>query len=184
MFAVVGGGLVLGRLPGHAVMPPSVSALGKRHGLAGALEHNHMLHGRGARQGAVHVGLQLNNLPPAPSAIGGDDELGLAVVDPVLDRLAGEAPKDDRVDQSEARTRQHRHCGLRHHRQVDGHPVALGQTERGQGVRHLADFAVQLLVGDRADVPRLTFENNRSLVLARRAEVTVQTVGCDIQTSA
>ncbi len=48
-------------------------------------------------------------------------------------------------------------------------------------MRQTADVEVQLLVGDGANVARLALENDRRLVLARRAKVPVEAVFGDVQ---
>src|SRR5207253_4569291 len=50
----------------------------------------------------IHIFFQLDDRPAAPSAVGGDDERGLAVLDAVLHRFGAESAKDDAVDRADA----------------------------------------------------------------------------------
>ncbi len=176
VFAVEALRLVRARRTGNKVVIPAIAALDHRHRRAGALQHDHMLHARRAGEGAVHVGLELDGLAPAPAGIRGDDELRLAVVHAVLDGLGAEAAKNHSVNHAQPRAGQHGHGRLGHHRHVDRRAVTLGQPERCQRVGKLADLAVQLLVGDGADVARFAFKNNRRLVFPRGAQVPVETI--------
>ena len=74
--------------PVDEVVPPDVAAVGHRDIVTRALQDDHSLDTRGAGDGAIHVGLELDNLAAAPTAVRGEDDTSLAVVDPVLDRLA------------------------------------------------------------------------------------------------
>ncbi len=115
--------------------------------------------GRGAREGLVDVGLELDDLAAPPAAVGGDDELGLAVVDAILDRLGAEAAEDDGVHRADAGAGEHGDHGLRNHRQVDRDAITGLDTHVLQDVREAADVEMQLLVGDRADIAGLALEN-------------------------
>ena len=132
--------------------------------------------GRRAVECLVHIGLQLDDLAAPPAAVGGDDELGLAVIDAVLDRLGTEAAKDDRVHGSDPGAGQHGDHGLGDHRQVDRDAVAGLDAHVFQDMGHAADVKMQLLVGNRADVARLALENYCRFVFAGRAEVPIDAV--------
>ena len=68
--------------------------------------------------------LQREHLAAAVAAVGGDQHLGLGVVDAVGQRLRREAAEHDAVRGADAGAGQHRHGRLGDHRQVDVDPVA------------------------------------------------------------
>ena len=105
----------------------------------------------------------------------------LRVVVAVGDGFRGEAAEDDRMHRPDAGAGEHGDRRLRHHRHVDRDAVALRDAERFQGVGEPADFAVQLLVGQRAGVARLAFPDDRGLVLPPGGEVPVEAVVADVQ---
>jgi hypothetical protein len=110
------------------------------------------------------LAFKLDNLAPAPAAVGGDDEPGLAIVDAVLERLGAEAAKDDCMDCANTRAGQHGDDRLRHHRHVDGDAVARLDAHVFKNMRQPADVETQLLVGDRAHIAGLALKNNCGLV--------------------
>ena len=165
----------------HDLVPPLVAPGGHDHFVRTALQHNHVLHAGCVGQRAIDACLEFDDAAPAPAPVRGDDELGLAVVHPILDRFRTESAKDHGVDHAEPRAREHGHRGFRDHRQVDGRPVAFLQTEGREHVGELADFAMKLPVRQGADIARLTLENNRRLVLPVRAQVAIETILRQIQ---
>ena len=68
------------------------------------------------------------------------------IVDAPRERIRAEPAEDDGVNRPDARAGQHGDRRFRHHRHVDGNPVALLDAEGFQDVGELARFAVQLLV--------------------------------------
>jgi len=98
------------------------------------------------------------------------------VVVAIGDRFAGESAEDDRVNRADSSAGQHGDRQLGHHRHVDRHDVALLDAEFQQHVGEFADFAVQLLVGERSLFARLAFPKEGSLVLRGRAEMGVEAV--------
>ncbi len=164
----------------HELMPPEVPARGHGDLIPAALEHDDVLHAGGVWQGAIDACLELDDPAPAPAAVRGDDQLRLAVVDPVLDGLGTEAAENDGVHHPEPRARQHGHRRLGYHGHVDGRPVTFLQAERFEHIGKLADLEMQLAIGQRAHVTRLSFENNCRLVRAVGAEVPIETVLSEI----
>ena len=80
------------------------------------------------------AGLSGNTDAAPPAAVGGDQHLGLGVVDAVGERLRREAAEHDAVGGADAGTGEHRHGRLGDHRQVDVDPVA-GHRRRGPSAR-------------------------------------------------
>ena len=184
MLGVEGLGLVGVRSADPGVLPPDVAALDHVDRVAATFDDDDGLDGRGALEGLVDVGLELDDLAAAPAAVGGDDELGLAVVDAVLERLGAEAAEDDGVDGPDAGAGQHGDDRLGDHRHIDGDAVALAHPHVLEDVGDPADVEMELLVGDGADIARLALEDDRGLVLAVGAEVAVEAVLGDVELAA
>ena len=148
---------VLGRLPGHRVVPPHVTALGPVDFLAGAPHHENGLDVRAVPEGLVHRRLQRDGAAAAVPAVGGDDRVRVTVENPGAERVCGEPAEDHHVRRPEAGTGEHRDHGFRDHRHVDGHPVALAHAQLGERVGGPAYLVFQFGVGDHPLVARLAF---------------------------
>ena len=127
-------------------------------------------------EAVIDVRLERDDLAAPPAAVGGDDELRLGVVVAVGDGVGAEAAEDDRVRRADPGTGQHGDRQLGDHRHVDRDAVAGLDAELLQHVGELADFAMQLLIGQHAGVARLAFPDDRRLVLPPRREVPVEAV--------
>ena len=126
---------VLGGLPLDDLVPPHVAALGPGDLLAGAADDQHVLDAVGpCATRVVDGGLERGRLAAPVAAVGGDDQLGVGVLDAGGERVRGEAAEDDRVRGADPGAGQHRDDGLGDHRQVDGDPVALADAQLGQRV--------------------------------------------------
>ena len=79
---------------------------------------------------AVEQRLVVHDPPRLDAAGGGDDHLGLAVVDPHRQLVRREAAEDHRVHRADPGAGEHRHQRLGHHRHVDDDPVALLHAAR------------------------------------------------------
>src|SRR3546814_2964936 len=82
--AVVGGG-------GDGVVIPDVAAVFPVNAAAGALHDEDRLHARAVLQRRVGVGLQRDLAAAAQALVGGDDAVGLAVLDASGQRVGREA---------------------------------------------------------------------------------------------
>ena len=152
--------------------------------LAGAAHHHHPGDGRRILESLVGNVLQRHD-PAAPvAAVGGDQHLGLGVVDPVAERLSGKAGEDHAVGRPDPGAGEHRDRKLRDHRQVDRHPVALLDPEAAQNVGEAADLPVEVGVGQGLFVPRLAFPEDRRTIPAPPRQVPVQAVDARVQLSA
>mmetsp|Transcript_2145 Transcript_2145/g.4584 ORF Transcript_2145/g.4584 Transcript_2145/m.4584 type:complete len:264 (+) Transcript_2145:234-1025(+) len=80
------------------------------------------------QQRFVRHGLPSRQYPPRRRY----DHLGFAIINPTRQLLRRETAKDDRMDGTDARARQHGHDGLGNHGHVDHDRVALGNTQIGQ----------------------------------------------------
>ncbi len=173
----------------HQAVPPVVAPLFDVHGelRPAALHHHHVLDGRAVLQGLVRELLERQDAAAAVAAVGGDEQLGLGVVDPVAERLGAEAAEDHRVNGADARAGQHGDGELGNHRQVDGHAVALAHPQALQHVGELVDLAVELPVGEGAAVAGFALPDQSRLVALAgsiRADVAVETVDADVELAA
>ena len=151
------------RLPGDDVMPPDVTTLGPADLLLGAPDHQDLLDRARLGDGVVGILLQRNDVALAVAPVGGDEHLGLRVVDPSRERLGRKAPKDDGERRADAGAGEHRGGKLGDHWHVDRDPVALPHAELLERVRAARRLVQQVLVGDRPGVPRLPFPVERDL---------------------
>ena len=85
-----------------------------------------------ARIASSSSGLYAITLPPRDTRVGTDDDLRLRILDARRQRSARKAAEHDAVDRADARAGQHREHGLRDHRHVDQHAVALADPEAMQ----------------------------------------------------
>jgi hypothetical protein len=118
--------------------------------------------------GLVGGRLQREDLAAPVAAVGGDEHLGLGVVDAVGEALGAEPAEHHAVRGADAGAGQHGHRGLGDHRQVDVDAVALADTEVLQRVGELLHLGEQLGVGDGAGVAGLALPVERDLVALAR----------------
>ena len=161
---------------GHEVVPPHVAAVGHRDVVRGAAQHEHLLDRRALGHRGVGRLLERHDAAAAPGAVAGDEHLGLGVLDPVAERVGGEAAEHHRVRRADARAREERRRQLRHHAEVDVDPVALADAELLQRVGEPADVVEQLRVGDGAGVAGLALPVVRDLVAVPGLDVAVEAV--------
>ena len=133
---------------------------------------------RAVRHGAVGVLLQSGTtLPRRIAAVGGDEHLGLAVLDPPGERLGAEAAEDDRVRRPDPGAGEHRDrpargpsaCRSRRRRPCST-PSPLSTLAN---LRHLA---LQVLIAEHAAVAGLALPDQRGLVLVRPLAMAVDAV--------
>ena len=120
--------------------------------------------------------LQLKEVPLPVPTIGGDQHLRGGVVDPVGERIRGEAAEDHAVRGAEASTSEHGDRHLGDHRHVDGDAVALRYAERLQRIRSFLHLAQQIVVGNGATVAWLTDPVEGHLLAATGGNVTINAV--------
>ena len=97
---------------------------------AGAAHDDDVIDAADLGEGGVGVGLQRDLAAAAHALVGGDDDVGLAVLDAAGERVGREAAEHDRMDRADARAGEHGVGRLRDHRQVDGDAVALLDAAR------------------------------------------------------
>src|SRR5215831_3919365 len=81
-------------------------------------------------------------------------------------------------------TGQHRNRSLWNVREIDDDAIAFFDVVPFQHIRETADFAMQLLISERAFVARFAFPNYCRLVSVRTGKVPVQTIFGNVQFAA
>ena len=158
-------------------MPPDVAAgLHQVVGVLGAADDDHTFHRGIAGNGRVGVLLEGDDVATPPAAVGGNHHFGLGILNAIPQRFGAEPAENDAVRGADARAGQHCDGQLRHHRQVDGNPVALLHAQAFQPVGELAHLPVQIPVGIDLPVARLALPDDGGLVLARPVEMAVNAV--------
>ncbi len=175
-------GLMGGRRLLERLVPPEVAVVPRRV-LPGALDDENVLdRGVPVIEGRVDGRLEGRGCAASVATVGGDDDLGLGVVDPRVQRLGGESAEDDGVRGAETGAGEHRDSGLGDHRQVDGDGVALADAEVGQGVCGALDLGVQVGVRDVPGVALgLADEVDGHLVAASGLDVAVDGVDARVE---
>ena len=170
----------------HQAVIPVVAALldVNGHGAGTALNDYHILD-RG-RLGDRFVGdlLQRHDLPAPVSAVGGDEQPRLLVVDAIAERLGAEPAEHHAVDRPDTGACQHRDRELGQERHVDRDAVAFDDPERFQHVRKHRDLTIQIEVSERACVAGLAFPDERGLVAPRSSDMTIETIHAGVQPAA
>ena len=81
--------------------------------------------------------------------------LAWRIEDAIRDRLRAEPAEHDGMDRADARAGQHGDGRFGHHRQINDHAVAFFDPVSLEHIGEQADFAMKLLVGERAFLARL-----------------------------
>ena len=143
-----------------------------------------MLDRSGPGHGLVGDRLEADDVAAAIAAVGRDEQPCLRVVDAIAQRLGAEAAEHDAVHGADARAREHRDRQLGHERHVDRDAVALPRAERLQDVGERGDLPMEIEVRQRPSIAGLAFPDDRGLVAARSAHVTVEAVDAGVQLAA
>ncbi len=176
-------GRALGALAGQGLVEGLVAA---RHHVAGrgrALEDEDAADRFAAAHGDAFIddGLERQFLAAAHLVVGGDHGHRARVDDALLQRLGREAAEHHAVRGADARASLHGDHALDGHGHVDQHAVALLHALGLKGVGEAADALQQLPVGDLRHGAVVGLEDDRGLVLDRRADVAVQAVGAGVE---
>ena len=166
------------------VVPPHVAIVLPVDLLAGALVHDDRAHERALLERLVGVLLERHLTAAAPAPVRGDDDLRLAIVDAVAQRLRREAAEDHAVRRPDAGARQHGDRQLGDHRHVDGDGVALLDPVLAEGGGEAVHLAIHVPVRQHARVARLAFPDERRLVAARALDVPIEAVVGDVELAA
>ena len=118
---------------------------------------------------------------PSVPAICSNHELGFGVIDAISKRVRAEAAENDTMHGADPGAGQHRDRKLGDHRKIDRDPIALPHAQLLQHIGEPIDLAVEIPIGERASVARLTFPDERSFVAASGRDMTVETVGAHVE---
>ena len=169
---------------GHLGLHIDVAALGPGGLIAGVLDDKAFHPVIAMQKCRIRIGLQRRLAPATRCEIRGNHNPRVAVIDPVGQRIRREACENDGMNGPDPRAGQHRIGGLRDHRQIDHHAVALLDALRLQNIGHAAGVFQQFGIGDMLGrglwVIRLP--DNRGLGRAGR-HVAVDAIGADVQLS-
>ena len=178
----------LGRVfPGnerHFLVPPRIADRFHGHLVFAALHDDDALDVLVFRQRLIDDRLERDHLAAPPSAVRGDHGGGAGVFEAIDDGLRGKPAENDVVHGPDAGAGEHGKRGLRDHRHVNEHAVALLDAFFLKHVGETADLAFQLAVGDDALVAGLALPDDGGLVAARSVGVAVHAVLTDIDFSA
>ena len=152
--------------------------------VAGPLDDDRGLDGRRVESASSAAALSADRLAAPVAAVGGDQDLRPAVVDPAGQGFGREDPEDDRVGRPDPRAGQHRDRQLRDHRHVDRDAVAGPDAQLLQRVGRLADLAEEVAEGQRPGVARLADPVVGDLVAEAVLDVPVDAVVGDVQLAA
>ncbi len=128
--------------------------------------------------------LERDDRAAPPSAIGGDEQVALSIVDAVAKRFGAETAEDDRVRRANARAREHGNRELGDERQVNRDAIAPLHAERLQHVGELTDLPVEIEVRQRPAVTRLAFPDERRLVTPCASRVTIDAIDARVDRAA
>ena len=163
------------------LVEPDVGAVVPGHIAAGAPDHQNLLAAGALLERFVGVHFERDLSAATDAFVGGDDEGRLAVDDAAGKRIRRKAAEHDGMNRADPRAGKHGVGRFRHHRHIDGDPVALLDAVRFQHIGEFADVLVKLIVGDMRVLVRLVaFPDDRGLVAPRR-HMAVDAVGADIE---
>ena len=152
------------RLASQGELPDLVPAEGPGDFSDDASEHDDVLDGRAAEQRLVRDLLHLHHLAAAIEAVRAEQDLGLGVIEPRRDRAGPEAAEERHDDRSQLGDREQRDRRLGDHGQEDADRVPGLDAQLLQRPGQPADLAVQLGVGQPADLARLALPDQGHLV--------------------
>ena len=157
-------------------MPPDIAALFDVDIHRGALGNDDAFDLCVSLEGVVDILLESDALTTAVAGVCCDYNFRTAVRQAILDALTAESTEDNRVNRSNAGAGQHRDDSLRNKRHVDQNAVALFDAIALEDISENADFAVELVIGQRAPLTGFAFPNDGRLVAAWSVEMAVEAV--------
>ena len=184
MLAVEGLGDVDIGLTIDDVVPPDIAALVPLDVDAGALDDKHIGDRGRVDDSLVNRGLEGEDGATPVLAVGGDDELGLGVVDAALEGRGGEPAEHDRVRCADAGAGEHGDDCLGNEGHVNRNAVARGDAELDEGIGSLGNLALELRVCDVTTIAELALESNGDLISVAGLDVAIDAVVGDIEPAA
>jgi hypothetical protein len=157
-------------------MPPDIATFFDMDIHRCALGHDDAFDLGVSLKGVVDILLERDALTTAVASVCCHHNFRAAVRKAVLDALAAKPAEDDRVNRSNSGAGQHRDDGLRNQRHVDQNAVAFFNAIALEDISKDADFAMELMIGQRAALAGLTFPNDGRLVAARSVEMAIEAV--------
>ena len=119
-----------------------------------------------------------------PTAVSGDDQLGLGVVIPVSDGIGTESTENNRMGRANSGTGEHRDRQFGDHRHIQRDAIPGGDPQLFQHVCKFTNFAMQVLIGQNATVSRFPFPDDGRLVLTPCEQVAVDAIVTGVDLSA
>ena len=151
---------------------------------AGVAHDDDVLDGGREAHRVVDDLLHGEDLAVDPRAVGGDDDLGLRVIDARAQGVGGVAGEDHRVDGPELGAGEHGEEDLGDAGQVDRHNVALVHAHGPEDVGHPLDLPTKVEVGEGTHLlDVLTHPDEGERVTVGVGQVPVDGVGDDIRPS-
>ena len=162
-----GSGGTVRRGVGLQLVPPVVAARRPVDVRAGPPVDDHVLERGTQGRGGIGVLLERDQLAAAIAAVGGDQDLGLAVLNAARERLGAETAEDHRVRRADAGTGQKRDHQLGDQRHVDRDDVPFLHSQALEHVGELRDLAQQVLIAQDPAIAGLALPDDGRLVLGR-----------------
>jgi hypothetical protein len=160
---------------------PDVAALVHQFVRAGALDHDHTLDVGALGERHVGVAFQGHRLAAAQALVGRHHHVAGAIENAAREAVGRKAGEDDRMNRAQPRAGEHRVGGFRNHRKINGDAVAFLHAVRFQHVGETADLAMQLRIGDVAQLRGIVaLPDDRGAVRVQR-QMPVDAVGRDVQ---
>jgi hypothetical protein len=115
-------------------------------------------------EGIVDDLLGADGFSAATTFVGGEDNVGLSIVDSITERFRRETGKDDGVECTETNDCEEGNDGFGNHGHVNCDGIALFHAQILEDIGQFADFTVQFAIGDiSALIGFIGFVNNRNL---------------------
>ena len=165
------------------LVQPVVAAVDPADVLAGVPDNEDFLQRRRLLGRGIDVGFERYGLAAADTLVGGNEDLGTAVLDTPGQRVRRKSAEYDGVHGTDARARKHRDGRFRDHRHVDRHAIALFRAEFLQRVRETADAPVQVAVGDGQVAVRVIALPDDCRIVTLCVHVAIDAVVADIQSA-
>lgn len=153
-----------GALLDNFFMPPEITALGPGD-LSTCTTENEAVADVGAfLERVIDDLLGADRFSASTTFVGGEDDVGLRIVDSITERFRGETGKDDRVEGTETDDCEEGNNGFGDHGHVNCDGIALFHAQFLEDIGHFADLTVQFAIGDvSALIGFIGFVNNRNL---------------------
>ena len=130
----------------------------------------------GTGNGLVDHRLEVEDLSPVKSDVGGNDQFGFGILDAVCEGRGAESGIYDTMNDADACAGEHGDDLFGNFRKVDRDPVALREPKLLERIRATIDLSVEFAIGDDPFLVVFTDPDDGHFVLAPGVHMTVQTV--------